>query len=949
MSLTENGIYRFDEFELDPSRRTFSRHGAQIPLYPKAFEILIYLVSNPGRVVTKEEIFKAVWPEAFVEEGNLARQVSSLRKALGDRSACIATVPGRGYQFTARVEKTPSAGGVSQGGTEDILIQRVHERTQVVIAESFPAPVQTSVLTVEKEQRNSPSIRSRAWVIVAAILVVAGTWAVAEHFWKKAHPDVLVARDATGAIGASRAHRRSIAVLGFRNLSGRPEEAWLSTALAEMLSTELVAGEKLRLVSGEDIARTKLELSLADADSLSRDTLSRLHRNLDSDLIVLGSYTAVGEKPDTRIRLDLRLQDTAAGETVADVAVTGGEADLFDMVSQAGSRLREQLGVEEVSPVEAVSVRASLPANREAARLYSEGLARLRVFDALEARGLLEQSIAADSKFALSHSALAEAWSRLGYDQKAQSEARQAYDLSANLSREEKLLVEGRYRDIAHEHEKAIDVYRTLFALFPDNLDYGLKLADVQFRGSKGHDALATVEALRKLAPPASEDPRIDLEEGAAWDSLSEYKRLEPLSRAADKAKAEGSRLILAKARQGQCWGFAHLEQIERAIAACRQASEIFAAAGDREGEATALRTWADAIAQTDAPESIRLYKQALGIFRGNGSERGVAVVFNNLGLIYAAQGDPATAEKMHRQALAGFRLLENKNAQSKALANIADERVDQGDLRQALQLYEESLELDREDTGRVAIAGYNIANVHQLQGDLPGAKQGFEQSLAIWQKNGDRAASAYSMWSLGGLLLLEADFKGARKMLEQALAIRTSAGEKITISETLLELADLSLEEARSPLEQEAVARQVLDVLQKQKARDDEIRAWCILSRALLAEGKAGAAQEAVQHARALAAKSQNPEIRWGATIAAARIATADKAGARKELTDVVAQSHRLGYALVELDARLALAELEMKAGQTAEGRAHLTAVEADAKAKGYNLVARQAVIARG
>src|SRR6202453_4096045 len=128
MSFTEQGIYRFDELELDPSRRMFSHYGAQIPLYPKAFEILIYLASNPGRVVTKEEIFKAVWPESFVEEGNLARQVSSLRKALGDRSDCIATVPGRGYQFAARVEKAPSAGPVSQGGTEDILIQRVHER-----------------------------------------------------------------------------------------------------------------------------------------------------------------------------------------------------------------------------------------------------------------------------------------------------------------------------------------------------------------------------------------------------------------------------------------------------------------------------------------------------------------------------------------------------------------------------------------------------------------------------------------------------------------------------------------------------------------------------------------------------------------------------------------------------------------------------------------------------
>jgi TolB-like protein len=267
-----------------------------------------------------------------------------------------------------------------------------------------------------------------------AVLAVAGLGVTAGYFWQKTHA-AAPAKSETGATGVIAAHRRSIAVLGFRNLSGRPEEAWLSTAFAEMLGTELVAGEKLRLVSGEDVARAKLELPLADADSLSRDTLSRLHKNLNSDLILLGSYTALSGASGNRVRLDLRLQDTVAGETVADVAVMGNEADLFDLVSQAGSQLREKLGVEEVSPVEAVSVRASLPANREAARLYAEGLARLRVFDSLGARTLLEQSITADAKFALAHSALAEAWSRLGYDKKAQLEARQAYDLSTNLSR----------------------------------------------------------------------------------------------------------------------------------------------------------------------------------------------------------------------------------------------------------------------------------------------------------------------------------------------------------------------------------------------------------------------------------------------------------------------------------------------------------------------------------
>ena len=727
-----------------------------------------------------------------------------------------------------------------------------------------------------------------------------------------------------------------------------------------MLSTELEAGEKLRLVSGEDIARTKVELPLADADSLSRDTLARLHKNLDSDLIVLGSYTSLGEEPGTRIRLDLRLQDTVAGDTIADIAVAGNEADLLDLVSQAGSQLREKLGVEAVSPVEAVSVRASLPSNRDAARLYSEGLDRLRVFDALAARDLLQQAIAADPKFALAHSALAEAWSRLGYDKKAQPGARQAYELAANLSREEKLVVEGRYREIAHEYEKAIEIYRTLFTLFPDNLDYGLKLARLQDRSGRGHDALATVESLRKAAPPASEDPRIELEEAEAWDALGDFNRQErPLLRAVEKARAQGSRLILARALENQCWLFSYLQRVQNAVAACRESRDIYAAAGDQKGEATALRAWADAITQVDALESIHLYQQAQTIFRRVGSESGVADVLTNLGLVYAAQGDLATAEKMHREALARFQFLGVKRSRASVIGNIAAERMGQGDLPGALQLYEEALQLDREtaDTGNASEADYDIARLRQLQGDLAGARQGYEQSLATWQKNGDQDSSAYAMWSLGSLLLQEADFSGSRKMYEQSLALRTSAGDKLTVAETQLGLADLSLEEARSPVEQEGAIRQALEVFQKQKARDDETRTWCILGRALFAEDKVPAAKEAMQHARSLAARSQNPEIRWQTAIAAARIEIAEKdiahsdtgIATRKELDAIIAKSRQMGFQGIELEAGLALAEIEMKEGQVPAGRAHLAAIEAYAKAKGYNLIARKAAIARG
>jgi len=129
------------------------------------------------------------------------------------------------------------------------------------------------------------------------------------------------------------------------------------------------------------------------------------------------------------------------------------------------------------------------------------------------------------------------------------------------------------------------------------------------------------------------------------------------------------------------------------------------------------------------------------------------------------------------------------------------------------------------------------------------------------------------------------------------------------------------------------------------------------MLARTLLAEGKSAAATEAMQHARSLAARSQNPNIRWQTAITAARIETAEKdiahstggIVARKELATIITKSRELGYMGIELDARLALAEIEMKAGQITAGREHLTAIEADAKAKGYNLIARKAATARG
>src|SRR5215471_4284070 len=106
MPLVDKEIYGFDRFVLDPVERILTCDGSPVSLTPKAFDTLICLVRNQGRMVTKDELLRQVWPDTFVEEINLAVNISSIRKTLGESpQECrfIATVPGRGYRFVAEV------------------------------------------------------------------------------------------------------------------------------------------------------------------------------------------------------------------------------------------------------------------------------------------------------------------------------------------------------------------------------------------------------------------------------------------------------------------------------------------------------------------------------------------------------------------------------------------------------------------------------------------------------------------------------------------------------------------------------------------------------------------------------------------------------------------------------------------------------------------------------
>src|SRR6476646_6120704 len=101
MSRPGKRCYSFDAFRVDPGERLRFKGDLEVPLTPKVFDTLLVLLENSSHVLTKQELMQQVWPDSFVEENNLAQNVSILRKALGEQY--IQTVPRRGYRFVAPV------------------------------------------------------------------------------------------------------------------------------------------------------------------------------------------------------------------------------------------------------------------------------------------------------------------------------------------------------------------------------------------------------------------------------------------------------------------------------------------------------------------------------------------------------------------------------------------------------------------------------------------------------------------------------------------------------------------------------------------------------------------------------------------------------------------------------------------------------------------------------
>lgn len=311
---TEPGLLCFDGFRVDPSARVLWRGREPVPLTPRAFSVLLVFFEQPGQVVAKDELLHRLWPHGGAE-ASLTQCISALRKALGESAGdrrYVVTVPGRGYSF-----------GVD------------------VVAEAPPPAREAAGNERSAVPSSGYRMKRRLFEALAVLLFAAGlvAWAALA---REAPMPAAVKPDAVVPV-----RRQTLAVLGFRNLSGQRGAEWLASALPEMLTTELAKTNRLRVIPSEALVRLRPETL---GETLDGQALARVHGAVGADLVVAGSFVALGEPPERRIRLDVRAVQVKSGETLASLAVVGREQDLFDLVARTGARLQDALGVSGLPP-----------------------------------------------------------------------------------------------------------------------------------------------------------------------------------------------------------------------------------------------------------------------------------------------------------------------------------------------------------------------------------------------------------------------------------------------------------------------------------------------------------------------------------------------------------------------------------------------------------------------
>lgn len=767
---TRQITYRFGEFTLDLGRGGLFRFGDEVKLRPKVFEALRYLVENPGRLIAKEELAKAIWPDSFVTDDSLVQCTVELRRALKDTDQqLIKTIPRRGYLFAAAVSELNDL--TALGNTRDPVPQ---------------SPGKSVVEKLSSRRVDLPVPRSS---------LVGREKDLAEAAKLLLDPNIRLL-NFTGAGGAGKT-RLALAVA--RHVAGSFSGGVQFVGLASITNPDLVGSAIVKALNLQPVANRTIPQLIAE----QLDTGGPFLLVLDNFEQVLAAAPLLSEilahctlmKALVTTRASLQIY----GEQEFPVAPLDDSAAVR-LFQQRATAVRPNFVIspENGAAIHAICNRLDcLPLAIELAAARTKVLSPRAILERLQSRLALLTSGASDLPERQRTLRKTIDWS---YDLLSEGEQRLFWRFSAfvggaTFEAAEAVCNTGQDMDIG--------VFEGLASLLDKNLIYRIENLDAEPR-------FTMLETIREYAleclASSGEESKTRRSHAAYCLVVAEEgnPELDPAARTEWLARCD---LDIDNFRSALDW-LAENNQIEWAL---RLSMALFRFWDMREHfvegrtrlesllqlaqhgymrERGRICTFLGALAtsQGDYDAAAVFLNQSLDFYRELDDEWGIAASWNALAVATRDRGDLDNAESYFEQSLGYWRRLPDRLSTARCLHNLANVARMRGDYSRATTALAEATSIF-EQVGDESGAAWSINQSGDLeleQGRIASAQSLYRSALAAFRKTGDRWGCARSLADLGHIYCKQGEFAASHAAYQEALELCTELGHRRGIARTL-------------------------------------------------------------------------------------------------------------------------------------------------------------------
>jgi len=459
----------FQSFRLDSTNHCLWNGEERVRIAPKVFDVLRYMVENPERLVTQDELLEALWPDTYVNPEVLRKYILDVRKILGDRSdrpQFIETLPKRGYRFVAAISDDGAAEPLS--------------------ASAAAVPVAPTSLAGNHSADSAATANAHnlRWHILAGVAMVAVALGLVAWLY--------FARRALGLT-----EKDSVVLADFVNNTNDPI---FDDTLKTALNISLRQSPFLNVLPDSEVANT-LELTTRPADTKLTPSLAReVCQRVGSKAYIAGTIGSLG----SQYVLVLKAVNCQSGDPLAEEQMTATSKEkVLDSLGEATSKLRSELG-ESLATVQKLDVplEQATTSSLEALQAYSLGRHARNEKGAAIALPYFQRAIQLDPNFALAYWALGSDYFDLGETSRASEFTTKAFELREHASERERLNIAAEYhRVVTGELEKAVQTYQEVIGSYPRDFraygNWGLVCGE---QGQYEKAAEVTRQALR-LAP----------------------------------------------------------------------------------------------------------------------------------------------------------------------------------------------------------------------------------------------------------------------------------------------------------------------------------------------------------------------------------------------------------------------------------------------------------------